>query len=248
MMLQQTLEKMSAMHLSGMVKALREQMLQADVTSLSFEERLGLLIDYEWSYREERKLQRRLKAAKLKQIACVENIDYLTHRGLDREMMRELVSCRWVKAGRNVILTGPTGIGKSWIACALGEKACREGFTVHYARISRLVQELSLTRADGSFLKTLERIAKIDVLILDDWALAPLEGQAQQDILEVIDDRVGKRSIIITSQLPIEKWHDMIGDPSTADALLDRLISKAVNINLKGGSLRREGGIERKAE
>lgn len=248
MMLQQTLEKMSTMRLSGMVKALREQMLQADVTSLSFEERLGLLVDYEWSYREERKLQRRLKAAKLKQAAYVENIDYLTHRGLDREMMRELVSCRWVKAGRNVILTGPTGIGKSWIACALGEKACREGFTVHYTRVSRLVQELSLTRADGSFLKTLERIAKIDVLILDDWALAPLEGQAQQDILEVIDDRVGKRSIIITSQLPIEKWHDMIGDPSTADALLDRLISKAVNINLKGGSLRREGGKEGTSE
>lgn len=247
-MLQQTLGKMSAMRLSGMAKALREQMLQADVTSLSFEERLGLLIDYEWSYREERKLQRRLRAAKLKQSACVENIDYLTHRGLDREVMRELVSCRWVKAGRNIILTGPTGIGKSWIACALGEKACREGFTVHYARVSRLVQELSVTRVDGSFLKTLERLAKIDVLILDDWALAPLEGQAQQDILEVIDDRVGKRSIIITSQLPVEKWHDMIGDPSTADALLDRLISKAVYINLKGGSLRREGGIEGAAE
>jgi DNA replication protein DnaC len=248
MMLQQTLEKMSTMRLTGMVKALREQMQQADVTSLSFEERLGLLIDYEWTYREERRLQRRLRAAKLKQSACVENIDYITHRGLDRGMMRELVSCRWVKAGRNVILTGPTGIGKSWIACALGEKACREGFTVHYARVSRLVQELSLTRADGSFLKALEKIAKIDVLILDDWALAPLEGQAQQDILEVIDDRVGKRSIIITSQLPIEKWHDMIGDPSTADALLDRLISRAVNINLKGGSLRREGGKEGTSE
>ena len=217
---------------------------QVDMASLSFDERLGLLIDREWTYREERKLQRRLREVKLKQAACVENIDYLTHRGLDRELMRELVSCRWVRAGRNVILTGPTGIGKSWIACALGEKACRDGFTVHYARVTRLSQELSMTRADGSFLKTLERLAKIDVLILDDWALAPLEGQAQQDILEVIDDRVGKRSIIVTSQLPVEKWHDMIGDPSTADALLDRMISKAVHINLKGGSLRREGGAE----
>ena len=226
-MFQQTMEKLSAMRLSGMLKALKEQILQTDIASLSFEERLGLLVDYEWTYREERKLQRRLRAAKFKQSACVENIDYLTHRGLDREMMRELVSCRWIKAGRNVILTGPTGIGKSWIACALGEKACRDGYTVHYTRVSRLVQELSITRADGSFLKTLERLAKIDVIILDDWALAPLEGQSQQDILEVIDDRVDKRSIIITSQLPVEKWHDMIGDPSTADAMLDRLISKS---------------------
>lgn len=248
MMMQQTLEKLNAMRITGMVKALREQILQVDSASLSFEERLSLLVDYEWNFREERKLQRRLRSAKFKQTACMENVDYLTHRGLNREVMKELESCRWVKAGRNIILTGPTGIGKSWLACALGEKACRDGFTVYYARVTRLVQELSMTRIDGSFLKMLERLAKTDVLILDDWALAPLEGQAQQDVLEVIDDRVGKHSIIITSQLPIEKWHDMVGDPSTADALLDRLISKAYLINLKGGSLRREGRREEASE
>ncbi len=242
MMLNQTIEKLISMHLNGMAEALKEQVSQGDVSELSFEERVGLLVDREWSHREERRLRRRLQSARLKQSACVENIDYRNHRGLDKKVIYDLITCRWIRAGRNLILTGPTGIGKSWIACALGEKACREGYTVQYARIPRLIHELCIARADGSFLKTLTRLAKIDLLILDDWALAPIEGQAQHDILEVIDDRVGKRSIIVTSQLPVEKWHDMVQDPSTSDAIMDRLLSKATNINLKGGSLRREGG------
>jgi DNA replication protein DnaC len=244
MMLNQTIEKLISMHLTGMADALKEQVSRGDISDLSFDERMGLLVDREWSCREERRLQRRLKTARLKQTACVENIDYRSHRGLDKKVVYDLITCRWIRAGRNLILTGPTGIGKSWLACALGEKACREGFTVQYARVPRLIHELCIARADGSFLKTLTRLAKIDLLILDDWALAPLESQSQYDILEVIDDRVGKRSIIVTSQLPVEKWHDMIQDPSTSDAIMDRLLSKATNISLKGGSLRREGRTE----
>jgi DNA replication protein DnaC len=244
MMLNQTMEKLVSMRLIGMANALTEQTSRGDFSELSFEERMGLLVDREWFHREERKLQRRLKSAKLKQSACIENIDYRSHRGIDRKVIADLISCRWIRAGRNLIITGPTGIGKSWIACALGEKACREGFTVQYVRVPRLLHELCIARADGSFLKMLTRLAKIDLLVIDDWALAPLEGQAQHDILEVIDDRVDKRSIIVTSQLPAEKWHDMVQDPSTSDAIMDRLLSKATNINLKGESLRKEGGKE----
>lgn len=248
MMLHQTIEKLHGMRLRGMVMGLEEQLKGADTSELSFEDRLGFLVDREWYYREERRLAQRLKTAKLKHSAVIENIDHKASRGLDKVVFRELAVCRWIRAGRNVIITGPTGVGKTYLACALGDKACREGFSTLYKRIQRFVQELAIARADGSYLKLLAQLSKVELLILDDWALSPLEGQAQQDILEVIDDRVDCHSTVVTSQLPVEKWYDMMGDPSTADALLDRLLGKSTKINLKGGSLRKEGKEEGKKE
>lgn len=239
MMLQQTLGKLCELRLKTMAKALEEQVKNADSSGLSFEERVGLIVDREWLARQEQKVQRRLKNAKLKQSACVENIDYRNPRGLDKQVMADLSTCRWIQAGRNVILTGPTGVGKSWLACSLADKACREGFTALYTRVPRLLEELAVARADGSYLRLLARLERIELLVLDDWGLAPLDGQSQHDLLEVIDDRAGKRSTLATSQVPIDKWHDMVGDPSVADALLDRLVGSATQINLKGGSLRK---------
>jgi len=155
-------------------------------------------------------------------------------------MMQDLISCRFVSARHNVIITGATGLGKTWLACALGEKACREGLVAHYARIPRLINELSIARADGSYLRLLGKLAKADLLVLDDWGLSPLEGQAQHDLLEIVDDRAGIRSTLVTSQLPVSKWHDMVADPSVADALLDRLVGTAVQIHLKGESMRKK--------
>lgn len=248
MMLHQTIEKLHDMRLKGMVMGLEEQLKGSDASELSFEDRLGLLVDREWYYREERRLAQRLKAAKLKHSAVIENIDHKAARSLDKTVFRELATCRWVRAGRNLIITGPTGVGKTYLACALGDKACREGFSALYKRVQRFIHELAIARADGSYLKLLSQLSRVELLILDDWALSPLEGQAQQDILEVIDDRVDCRSTIVTSQLPVEKWYDMMGDPSTADALLDRLLGKSTKINLKGGSLRKEGKGEGKKE
>ncbi len=242
MMLQQTVEKLFELRLRTMAKALQEQVHAGDHAGLSFEDRLGLLVDREWLARQEQKTQRRLKNAKLKQPACIENIDYRTARGLDKQVVADLATCRWIRAGRNVLLTGPTGVGKSWLACSLAEKACREGFTALYTRVPRLLEELTVARADGSYLRLLAKLERVDLLILDDWGLAPLEGQAQHDLLEVVDDRAGKRSILATSQVPTDKWHFMVGDPSVADALLDRLVGSATQINLKGASMRKGKG------
>ncbi len=239
MMLQQTVEKLFELRLRTMARARQEQVHGGDHAGLSFEERLGLLVDREWLARQEQKAQRRLKNAKLKQPACIENIDYRTARGLDKQVVADLATCRWIRAGRNVLLTGPTGVGKSWLACSLADKACREGFTALYTRVPRLLEELTVARADGSYLRLLAKLERVDLLILDDWGLAPLEGQAQHDLLEVVDDRAGKRSILATSQVPTDQWHFMIGDPSVADALLDRLIGSATQIHLKGDSMRK---------
>lgn len=170
----------------------------------------------------------------------MEDIDYRHPRGLDRKVMQDLISCRFVKARINVIITGATGLGKTWLACALGEKVCREGLLTQYARIPRLINELAIARADGSYLRLIGKFAKVDLLILDDWGLSPLEGQAQHDLLEIVDDRAGLRSTIITSQLPVSKWHDMVADPSVADALLDRLVGTAIQLPLKGESMRKK--------
>ena len=240
MLAQQTLEKLGDLRLRGLAQAYQEQLEGHDVSGLSFDDRFGLLVDREWVLRQERRTRSRLVKAKLKHQACREDTDYRHARGLKKAVMLDLYGCQWVRAKRNLILTGPTGIGKTWLACALANAACREGFTAHYARVPRLVHELVLARADGSYLKQLTRLAKTDLLILDDWGLSPLEGEGLHMLLEVVDDRAGIRSTGVTSQLPVEKWHDMMGDPTVADALLDRLLGTAQQIRLKGDSLRRE--------
>lgn len=243
MMTHPTKDKLLQMKLLGMVKALDEQTNTPEISELTFEERLALLVDREYLMREERRTKRRLQRAKLKQPACIEDVDYRHPRGLDRKVFLELATCRWIHAKRNVIITGATGLGKTWLACALADKACREGFSTLYSRIPRLVQELAGARADGTYLRVLSRIEKIDMLVLDDWGLAPLDVQAQQDLLEVIDDRAGKRATVVTSQLPVSKWHDTIGDPTVADALLDRIIGSATKLQLKSGpSMRARNG------
>jgi len=234
-----TLDKLQALRFTGMVKALTEQAAMPDIEALSFEERLGLLIDREMTEREDRRLKTRLRQAKLKQNACVEEIDYRHPRGLDKSLMRDLIQCQWIKRHLNLLITGPTGVGKTWIGCALAQKACREGYTALYLRLPRLLQELSIAKGDGTYAKLLVRLAKVDVLILDDWGLSRLIAEQRRDLLEIMEDRHDNRSTIVTSQLPLEKWHSSIGDPTLADAILDRLVHNAYKINLKGESMRK---------
>ncbi|MEN7974045.1 MAG: IS21-like element helper ATPase IstB, partial [Verrucomicrobiota bacterium] len=229
-----TLDKLQALRFTGMVKALAEQGQMADIDALSFEERLGLLIDREMTEREDRRLQTRLRKARLKQHAAIEDMDYRSPRGLDKGLMLQLSACQWVKEGLNLIINGSTGVGKTWIACALAHKACREGYSAQYLRLPRLFEELHLAHADGRFPKLMMAFAKTDLLILDDWGLSKLAAEQRRDLLELLDDRHGTRSTIVTSQLPVDHWHEIIGDPTLADAILDRLIHNAYRINLKG--------------
>ena len=234
-----TLDKLQALRFTGMVKALTEQDALPDIEALSFDERLVPLNDMETTEGEPRRLKTRLRQAKLKQNACVEEIDYRHPRGLDKSLMRDLIQCQWIKRHLNLLITGPTGVGKTWIGCALAQKACREGYTALYLRLPRLLQELSIAKGDGTYAKLLVRLAKVDVLILDDWGLSRLIAEQRRDLLEIMEDRHDNRSTIVTSQLPLEKWHNSIGDPTLADAILDRLVHNAYKINLKGESMRK---------
>lgn len=243
MLLQQTIEKLYELNLKSMAAAASEE-AERGTTDLTFTERLGLIVDKEWTARQDRRCSARLRTAKLRQNACIEDVDYRTPRNLDREVMQDLTTCRWIKAGRNVIITGPAGVGKSWLACCLGNQGCREGYTVQNHRVSRLVEELTLARADGSFLRMLARLAKLDLLILDDWGLADLDIAGYHILLEVLDDRVGKRATLVTSQLPTNLWYDKIGNATVADALLDRLLPHAVQLQLKGESIRKNRRTE----
>ena len=238
-----TLDKLETLRFSGMVKALTEQMAVPDIEELSFEERLGLLVDREMTEREDRRLKSRLRQAKLKQSACVEDIDYRQPRGLDKSLILDLSQCQWIKRHLNIMITGPTGVGKTWIACALAQKACREGYRALYLRLPKLLQELPIAKGDGTYIKLLARLAKIDVLILDDWGLSKLMAEQRRDILEILEDRYDSRSTIVTSQLPLDKWHDIIGDPTLADAILDRLVHNAYKINLRGESMRKRKSL-----
>ena len=234
-----TLDKLQQLRLTGMHKALREQLALPEIGDLSFEQRLGLLADRELTEREDRRLQIRLRQAKLKQNACLEDIDYRAPRGLDKALITQLATGQWVRDGLNVILLGPTGVGKTWLGCALAHHACRQGYTVRYLRLPRLFEELRLAHADGRFPKLMSTFAKTDLLLLDDWGLTTLETEARRDLLELLDDRHGQRSTLVTSQLPLEHWHEIIGDPTLADAILDRLVHNAYRVTLKGESMRK---------
>ena len=239
MLTAQTLQKLHDLGLHAMADGLTEQM-DLPMTDLPFEDRLGMLVDREWDARETRRLQRRLKAAKLKQgAACVEDIDFATPRGLDRAVVLSLASGHWIAAHQNCIVTGPTGSGKTFIACALAERACRQGHTVAYYRVSRLLEELALARADGSLGTLTRKLAKADLLALDDWALTTLSIGPAQDILDILEDRAGAGATLIATQVPIPQWHARIGDPTIADAILDRLVHSAHRIELRGESMRK---------
>jgi DNA replication protein DnaC len=235
-----TLEKLRKLKLPGMARAFEEQYVSADFAGLSFEERLGLLVDREVTERENRQLSTRLKQARLRQQACLEDIDYREPRGLDRSLLKALANCQWIRDHLNIFITGPTGVGKSFIACALAHRACLEGFKVRYFRAPRLFQELALARGDGSYSKLMNSLAKDHLVVVDDWGLSVLNDQEQRDFLEILEDRYGIHSMIIASQLPVEHWHEVIGNPTLADAILDRLVHNAYKINLKGGSMRKK--------
>jgi DNA replication protein DnaC len=242
MLNQPTLDKLHALRLQGMAEAFRTQAQQANLGELSFEERFALLVDQEWAWRQNRALARRLSQAKLRHRASVEDIDFRTPRRLDRSLLRSLSQdSAWVRQHQNVFLLGPTGIGKSFLACALAEKACRDGFTALYTRAPQLFRDLTLARADGSLRSRLARLAKMDVLVVDDWAVTPLAETERRDFLEICEDRYQLRSLILTSQLPVARWHEQIGDPTLADSILDRLVHNAHRIEMQGESLRKKG-------
>jgi len=239
MLAQQTLQTLRRLKLTGMADALEQQLAQPQTHALSFEERIGLLVDRELTSRDNRRLSRLLRAAKLKHPACIEDINYRHSRGLQRAPMASLVTSDWVRQRQSLLIVGPTGCGKTWLACALGNAACRQGLSVLYLRATRLLDDLRIAHADGSYTKKLAYLAKLDLLILDDWGLQKLTRAQAQDLLEVVDDRHGARSLLITSQLPIEHWHDTLGDPTLADAILDRVCHSAHKLLLTGESMRK---------
>src|SRR5690349_5026900 len=234
-------EKLLAMRLHGMVDALKAQEQDYAVGELSFLERLALLVDQQWSWRENQALARRLKAAKLRAQACVEDIDYRAARGLDKSVIRALAKdSAWVRNHENIFVLGPTGVGKSFLAAALAQKACRDGYTALYLRAAALFRELALARADGSLRHLLARLGRVDVLVIDDWAMAPLSETERREIWEICEDRYQARSTILTSQLPVSRWHEQIGDPTIADGILDRLVHNAHRIEMRGDSMRKK--------
>ena len=237
---QATLQTLRGFKLFGMAEALEQQFKESDVQSLSFEERMGLLIDRESTSRDNRRLARLLRLAKLREQAYVEDIDYRHPRGLQKSLMTSLATSGWVRKAQNVCLSGPTGTGKTYLACALGHAACRQGLSVRYWRLPRLFETVRIAHGDGSYARLLSGLAKTDLLILDDWGLQKPAHQERHDLLEVLEDRYGKRATLVTSQLPVKNWHTYLGDPTVADAILDRLVHNAHKIQLTGDSMRKK--------
>ena len=235
-----TQERLIALGLGGMARAFDDQRRQPDIAALSFEERLALLVDRESTDRENKRLVARLRFAALRQAAVVEDVDLRSARGLDRALFQKLAAGGWIDRKQNLLILGPTGVGKSWLACALGHKACRDDRSVAYHRVPRMLEALTLARGDGRYARMLKAIGRVQVLILDDWGLAPLNAEQRRDLLEIMDDRHGKGSTIVTSQVPVDHWHEVIGDPTIADAILDRLVHNAHRLMLKGESLRKQ--------
>lgn len=232
-------DKLRTLKLTGMLKALQEQRHSETAEDLSFEERLGLLVDREQTERDSRRLTTRLRFARLRQSACLEDLDWKAPRGLDRALVLALADGRYLAKAHNVLVTGPTGVGKSYLACALAHTACRLGYNTLYLRLPRLLEEFTLARADGRYPKLMAKIAKAHLLVLDDWGLTPMTAAGGRDLLELLEDRHTLRSTLITSQLPVDAWHDYLGDPTVADAILDRLIHNAYRLTLKGESMRK---------
>jgi len=246
MLAQPMLEKLSALRLGGMLTGFKEQMENKEFKSLSFEERLGLLVDREMTVRENKKLANRLRTAKLRLNACVEDLDFKQPRGLDKGQVMSLASCRWISDHDNCLIVGPTGVGKSYLACAIGQKACREGYRVLYLRFPRLFEELAISRVDGKYLKLLSNLAKSDLLILDDWASMPLVDEQRRALFEILEDRYDRKSTLVAAQIPVEKWHDALGNPTLSDAILDRLVHNAHKIIMNGESMRKTRRAGRK--
>jgi DNA replication protein DnaC len=239
MLHQHTLDKLHVLRLTGMAAAFEQQLAQPAAQELSFEERFALLLDQEILYRDNRRLARLLKAAKLRVNACVEDIDYRHPRGIDRPFMSTLASCQWVQRHHNLAITGPTGSGKTWLACALGNQACRQGLSVRYVRLPRLFEMVRIAHGDGSYPRLMNQLAKTDLLLLDDWGIQKITAAQRNDLMEFIEDRHGLRSTLIASQLPVEHWHDFIGEATLADAILDRLLHNSHRLPLRGESMRK---------
>jgi DNA replication protein DnaC len=239
MLIHPTIDKLNSMRLTGMAKGFRAQLESPEIHNLPFEDRLALIVDQEFMERERRQLATRLKSAKMRQNAVLEDLDTKASRGIDRSLLASLATCQWVKKHHNLLITGATGAGKTWLSCALSHTACRQGITAVYHRLPTLMQDLELARHDGRYPKVMRSLAKAELLILDDWGIAPLSPEQLRDLLEIIDERYHKSSTLITSQLPVANWHEALNDPTMADAILDRVLHNAYKIELKGESMRK---------
>jgi DNA replication protein DnaC len=244
MSIEETIQKLHEMKLQTLATALREMAQMPPDTQLSFEEKLGMLVEREWMARDNRRLAQRVKQARLSVRASPEQIICDPSRGLDKSVLRELSSCQWVRAHHNVIAIGPTGVGKSFVANALAQAACRHGFRALFMRTPRMLEELAIARASATYAATLKKLAKIDVLVLDDFLLAPMTDAERRDLLEILEDRYDRSSTVITTQLPTKSWHEALGDPTIADAICDRLVHNAHVLALRGPSMRRQKGMK----